>query len=412
MAIQAIEINTHRYILGANDNEHRAYADQLRNLISRVFASVDLRKLDVYNMGGTKNILNAGDEQRAIVFVNSTRANVEVLEHEKLVFNGIELPITKTLKPVGNGLLIKSANEVVVAEYYRDRNQLHILFDLFGEYNVDRITAFEQVLNAWFDAHFKVLALRYSWKHSHEKDSMTVNLKRRMERALREEIDIAKDRLRQYEAYINDYKNKIKQNYDNLIRTRNQIEVDEGNLGKMGNEIFKQLDLIINHPKVDDLHIKDGVFTVFIPNVYAYDKHNRRYYIGNCRVQIKMENTEVKFFGDNPRTSYWTSRDPHPHVNGNSGGACLGNVASTIAELCSRNEIYALVMICIDFLENVNIDDPAGRRVSNWDMVDENGKVIRYGDQQPNAGRGEDDLVHEDDVEEDDDDEDYEGDDE
>src|SRR5690606_9940189 len=103
---------------------------------------------------------------------------------------------------------------------------------------------------------------------------------------------------------------------------------------------------------------------------------------GSMKIVMNMSNTDVRFYNlDNPRHGYWTNEDPHPHVSGGNNTACLGNVASTIAELCSRNEVYALALMCIDFLENANTTDPAGAKVVNWDEVDEEGNIIRSGEE-------------------------------
>jgi len=128
---------------------------------------------------------------------------------------------------------------------------------------------------------------------------------------------------------------------------------------------------------VIDLQIIDDIFHIWTDDIYCYDENGKRYYIGKCRFTINLENTDVRFFNlNNCRRSYWTDNDPHPHVNGENGQACLGSVATTIAELCANSEIYALVLICIDFLENANISDPAGEKVVNWDEVDAEGNII------------------------------------
>jgi hypothetical protein len=138
-------------------------------------------------------------------------------------------------------------------------------------------------------------------------------------------------------------------------------------------KLVKEMQNIADHPRVTDLRIENEFITVTIPDIVATDKKDRSFYIGTFQVKINTSNSEVRFFGDNPRRSHWSKQDPHPHVNGGNGSACLGNVSSTIAELCSQNEMYALVMTCIDFLENANIDDSAGKHVTNWDRMNADG---------------------------------------
>ena len=47
----------------------------------------------------------------------------------------------------------------------------------------------------------------------------------------------------------------------------------------------------------------------------------------------------------------------------------LGNVSTTIAELCSAKEIYPLFLVCLEYLQSVNTDDSAGRKVYNWEEI-------------------------------------------
>ena len=234
-------------------------------------------------------------------------------------------------------------------------------------------------MKEWVRLYWSRWAFKNSWVHTLDKAGLTARFIERVRAQQQSQLESDKDQERRYASNIEDYKRKIKQYYDNMIRLRQQIALAEENANTASEKLIKDLDLIVAHEKIFDLHIKDGKFIIYVPKVYAYDEKENRYYIGNCRVEIQLESADVKFYGDNPRRSYWSEQDPHPHIDGTHGRACLGNVSSTIAELCSRNEIYALALVCIDFLESVNTSDPAGKNIVNWDRVDEEGNVIRNG---------------------------------
>ena len=90
-------------------------------------------------------------------------------------------------------------------------------------------------------------------------------------------------------------------------------------------------------------------------------------------ISVALENGRIRFKGldrDKCHKSYWTDNDPHPHVDGRRGEACLGNVSSTFAELISSNEIYALFTVLVNFLQTFNIEDVAGKNIKNWKMLD------------------------------------------
>ena len=388
--IQEVNVHDHRVQLGETSSEHRQFTSKIADKIIEVLNStVDMRKIDVYNLNREFCNYRAGDKGRIVIYGNASRkgAGQELITLETpLKINGVENEFTTFMQPRGDGVVITSENGIALAEYFRDTNELFILFNLFKKYNESAIEIFKYILEQWNELVWKRAALKNSWIHTSNKEALTKRFNEHVKRAQEEQIRHDRDQARRYEEAIEENKRKIKQFYDNLIRLRNQIEVAEQNLNNAMDKLTKDLDLIVNHPKVSDLHIKDDKFIIFVPNVYAYDEDDNRYYIGNCRVEIKLENADVRFFGDNPRKSYWTEKDPHPHVNGDNGSACLGNVASTIAELASRNEIYALALVCIDFLESVNTADPAGRNIKNWDMVDEEGNIIQYGGE-PDEGQ-------------------------
>lgn len=196
-----------------------------------------------------------------------------------------------------------------------------------------------------------------------------------------ERIHQLKAQIKESEERIDNARRQLKERYDALIRYRNDLEVTE-TIGVTGLENFiKGLDQIAQHPQVSNILVKDDLITIYIDKVYAYARvkgEERRYYIGNMHVKININNADVRFFGDNGRRSVWTSHDPHPHVNGGDGRACLGNVSATIAELCSQKEIYPLFLVCLDFLENANTEDSAGKKVVHWDEVDEEGNLVKH----------------------------------
>lgn len=381
--INEVIVHNYKVRMGKDADEHEKFENDIVKKIHNILGeTVDVRKVDIYNLNGEFYDFRAGHKERIVIYGNASRKgeNEELITlDEPLKINGIDNDFTTFLQPNEKGVIIKSENNIALAEYFRDTNELFILFDLFKEYNESALAIFEYILKQWNELVWKRIELEKSWIHTSDKEKLINCLKERMIRQRKQQIEQDREQAERYENLINDYKRKIKQMYDSLVHLRNLIEVQEKSLQDVNSKLIADLDLIAKHPKVSDLHIKDGKFIVYVPNVYAYDDDDNRYYIGNFRIEINLDDADIRFFGDNPRRSYWTSHDPHPHVNGEDGIACLGNVSSTIAELASRSEIYALTLVCIDFLESVNTQDPAGRNITNWDMVDEEGNIISYG---------------------------------
>lgn len=172
------------------------------------------------------------------------------------------------------------------------------------------------------------------------------------------------------ETQIKDYASRMATAISNLDKKRYMIEHEQDYINEIGNNVLKDINLIVAIDKVDDLLFNNNVFIIKTKPLYIYDSKGRCFYGGTYTIQINMSETIVKFSGDNPHKSYWTPKDPHPHVNGDNGIACLGNIESTVAELCAQTQLYALATILISFLESANLEDSAGKNVINWEQVD------------------------------------------
>lgn len=376
MAIRDIIVHEHKKRMGdGSATQHQQFASKVRDILSNVLSVVELNKLEVFNLMGEYIEFHAGNTNRAIIFGNGSRKASGTKTERSFTYKGFEL-VETMLEPRGDGILINEDGGNPIAEYFRDTNELYILFDIFKSNEIVSHQIFQAIIRDWFDVYWKTKALEDSWLHSSIKDQLTARFERRMKESLDRQLHDDKQRAESYSRRIEDYKREIKNAYDNMIRLRNAVEINEKNAVDVSAKLKKELDMIVAHPKVEDLHIKNEWFIIYVPKVYAYDDKDNRYYIGNMRIELNIENADLRFYGDNPRRGFWTANDPHPHVSGSNGSACLGNTSGTIAELCSRNELYAVVLTCIGFLEAANTADPAGRNVVRWDCVDEEGNVI------------------------------------
>lgn len=369
MAVNHIKVSEHQVKMDNHDSYKRFIKEQVRIYLT----DAKLEVIDVYNMKGVSSTTLAGNKERLVILGNHTQSGAG---NERAEINGISL-----LNPCGAGTLITSEDGVVLAEVLKPENgshlQLNILFDLFGAFNDVNRALFKYIMKELNEKVFRKELLDFSWKHTTQREKLTAVFTEQIKVSQEKYIKDDTRRVNNIEDQIREYIRELKNRYDERIRLNNQIESAKARLDKVDDKLIKDLDNIIANKKVKDLYIRDNKFVVETNPIYAYhDKTGERYYIGNMRIEMQPSNTDVRFYGDNPRRSHWTQADPHPHVDGHNGHACLGNVGSTIAELCSQMELYALTMICIDFLESVNTEDSAGRNIINWDKVDEEGKVI------------------------------------
>lgn len=350
-------------------NHRKPIPDEVREatrpIMMNTLSHATVMEIDVYEFDGAGSRILAGNKDRLVILSNHpgiedvTGFDVKYFEYEGLR----------------------------VAQYIQKEgrtNQLAIYPDLFDSVDDAKLELLTNIMKQLNDVFYQAV-LDYSWKSTTKKDMLTREFTEQIRQQQSRYLDEDKDNLITSERKVREYMKLIKEYTDRITRFRINIESAEARLGAVGEKLIKDLDNIVAHPKVKEMFIRDGKFTVETTPIYAYhDKTGERYYIGNMRIEMNPNNTQVKFFGDNPRRSYWSTSDPHPHVDGRSGSACLGNISGTIAELCSQMEIYALTMVCIDFLESVNTSDPAGANISNWDMVDEEGNIIERGDDPEN----------------------------
>jgi hypothetical protein len=344
-------------------NHRRAFKEEyipsIRKVILDTVTHSELQALNVYLFDGQGSNIKSG-----------SNIELNVLAHH---------PVMATWEGAESVMIERDGT--ILAQYITKKtpntaNQLIIIDDLFSEFNDDNKVTLAYIMEM-LDAIFYQRLLDYSWKSTSKKDELTREFTEAIRVQQSRYLEEDKGNLANTERKLREYMGYIKTYSDKRIRLLNNIESSETRIAGVGERLLKDLDNIVAHPKVKELFIRDGKFSIETNPIYAYhDVTGDRYYIGNMKIELDPEHTSVKFYGDNPRKSYWTERDPHPHVNGRSGEACLGNISGTIAELCSQMEMYALVMVCIDFLESVNTSDPAGKNIMNWDRVDDEGNVI------------------------------------
>jgi hypothetical protein len=341
----------------------------------------DLKQLRVFNMDKKRNRFHAGNRDSMTVFLNGTpstgaRMQPRSLQTHPTMF-GIEVAHGERLNPMADPceLALTTPEGEIFGVYIKDDHDIYILHDYQQYPEAKQLALIEATFKYIKENILDKKGMENSWIHSADKDSLLRKFKERIESQHRRNLEDDKHRLADFQEKSTRYQRELKSAYDNIARLMKTIDMIESGNSDVQSKLVKEMNDIASHPRVTDLRIEGEFVTVSIKEVIATDKKDRQFYIGNFQVKINTSNSEVKFFGDNPRRSHWTAEDPHPHVNGRNGQACLGNVSATIAELCSQNEMYALVMTCIDFLENANIDDSAGKHVTNWDRVNADGSI-------------------------------------
>lgn len=263
--------------------------------------------------------------------------------------------------------------------YDMERNEVYIPYNISEIDNGDIQNIIIQELVKLVKLNFiDEIANRDSFMKSRNPELIKSRITAYMLRSKDSEINNLTQDISSRQSNIRDYKERIINEAKRMEQASIQLAGYQ-NHDYGVDKYIAGLEDVAKHVDVENLIVNENNVSIFVNNVYAHayvDNQDRRYYIGNMEIRIDMNNADVRFFGDNPRRSHWTAKDPHPHVDGNNGRACLGNADATIAQLCSQKEIYPLFLVCLDFLQNANTEDTAGRKIVNWDEVDEHGIVI------------------------------------
>ena len=148
-----------------------------------------------------------------------------------------------------------------------------------------------------------------------------------------------------------------------------------------GKDYTSDIEAILNHKYVTNVVAKPTSEIIEIQTDYIdiYDEKGNKFkgnkyllsfYFGDMTCYIEGLDEDYN------RKSYWTEKDPHPHVNGEIGEACWGSAGSMLTENMNNYELYASFIVVLNFLQQVNTDDPAGAYIRNWDCIDEGGNDL------------------------------------
>lgn len=363
--IGQINVNNYRVPLGNGNAAHNVWQQHITEALNSLWPNAaDIREVDVYNMTGKLERFDAGVKNRRLVILGNCG-------HLDAELDGVTY-----LPHRPNTLHFKNENDEVMAEFDEEKFEFYFLFDVFKDENFE---VFDKIMKEMDERYFFPKTLENSWLHTRDKDKLTEALAEALRNQRVSFIAEEKSRIDSLKNQVNDFRQRIKTNLDSIKRSSLRVIQEEEQVASVGKALLHDLDLIAQHEKVKDLHIKDNKFVVYTNPLYMYTSKDERFYLGNMRIELSPEIADVRFFGDNPRKSYWTRSDPHPHVNGRNGEACLGNASTLIADLSHQMQLYPLMLTALDFLEQANLEDVAGRNVYNWDKVDDAGNIINTG---------------------------------
>lgn len=179
----------------------------------------------------------------------------------------------------------------------------------------------------------------------------------------------ARQRLDQTERYLTDYTNAMAEQMATARRVSLEIAGIEARLAGEDDEAAwrQKWNAIINHARVTEVRLLNGQLAITTEDLFmTHPRSGERRWLGRFDITINPANGGVRLHNlDNAKGG----RD-HPHVPQQS--PCWGNAASMVSTLMSQGELYALLDLCIMFLETFNLNDDWGAYAAYWfDVPDE-----------------------------------------
>jgi len=383
--IDRVNLNVYPNTFVDSSSHHRLQTT-LTSIIRSTLTHLNVPLVDIFMLTHPFHNYHAGRiNERVVIFINGTRktnnTNVPIVLDNTTLF-GIDSTFTKFLPPSGNGVIIKSDEGIPIAEWFDDSWELNILFDLFdNSTDLDnKLEIFTHIMKAFDTQVWHQKTIENSWKYSSQRDKLRDTFYSQIKSHREHNLTSDKRQIQQWEHDIAAYQRGLKQIYDQLFQKRQQIQTSENYVSEILSTLEGDLNILIQNEKIDDIHINDHFITIFTIPLRIYASNGKIYQGGKYTITINMFTSEVLFDSDCKHSSFWSTQDPHPHVDGTTKRACLGNIESTVAELCSQIQFYALAMILIDFLESANVSDAAGKCVVNWPEIDKDGNPVNHDD--------------------------------
>lgn len=378
-----IELNDYKKHLGKNINEHKQFENWFLNELEKLLNNFRGNIVSIYNLEGEYHSFHVGKKQNSLLIFNNASLNDAAppykLDQEVIVGDYIYHFQNDMLGLHGSGIPIVSDNGIPLAEFFIEDYQLNILYNVMDKYSEENLNIIKHILTS-LNAIFKKELLVNSWKHSEKKDELIKKIEENTILLTTTWLRDLQNKESRYKDDITHLKLELKRAIDNLTFVMKQIEEIKDDKDTIAEKIIKDLDLILSCELIEDVFIENDLFKVYTKDLIITDDRGRRYKGGNFEITIEMKKSCVTFKGSLKKQGFWSNKDPHPHI-AMSGEACLGNINSTVAELCSQNELYALVTILLDFLQSANTSDPAGKYVlTYWEKIDEDGNVIEKED--------------------------------
>ena len=284
----------------------------------------------------------------------------------------------------GKGVVIYD-KEIPVSEvlfdFENNKSMLITFYDSFHEYDDDEVFAFKELLKQYKEIVEKVKSEKDINDINRESllDSTVIFLNNQLNGELEKEFKRTTNDYKRSLELIEDarisYLKRIKATKEynerlTLLTERIRVSKKSRNDDKVKKELLSLYEI----PEVDEsknIYVSSDEFLCITTKDIFIEEDKYKFKVGKVLIKINLENGKIIFesLEEDKVKGYWGANgykySVHPHIGCNNN-PCWGNAEESIAELIAEKEISALVIMIISFLQSVNVDDSAGRRVFEW----------------------------------------------
>jgi len=269
---------------------------------------------------------------------------------------------------------------VAIMEYVKP-NHLYFLWDAVQKPSISAITIFRKSLELFKEQ------LGTEQLKSEVADIAKTREKKDRERLIKFVEDVLSVEYKGLQDTIDKLSKEIEKHQGHLTlklrdRTAKMQMVEAGTSNNFDERANKMIRDLYSQKHVRGVRIvKDGVH-IITDTVYVIDPRTKlNHEVGAFRIEVPTDvNKEILMLNTTQQITGYNSRGMHaPHVFPD-GKPCLGDLVESLPQIRAAHNYSAIAALCILYLENVNVDDAAGKYVNRWPLVKEDGTVVAWKD--------------------------------
>jgi hypothetical protein len=353
-----------------------SHNDKIKAIITEVMSGIN-KKINVYSVGATHRHSFSEKTQLYVFNYSSYRTDAKtpaIHDVDGLVAFGRAIQVSKMFEPNDGGTLISDEAGTVVAQYFPQHKTVNILVDLLGTPTNDTLHILKEIMRI-VGNEIREEGDEDSWVRAKKKDAIIDKTRSLFRAAHDRKVSEAKNSISTYESELEEARKRLTLNHTKLAEAMRIMDSSEAVFQERIDRILADFGHLATYEKIEDIRIEGGFIHLYTTSLNITDPRTGNVYRGGkFLIKLRMDDSRVTFHTAEGKlhNGFW-GQDPHPHVKGSTGVACLGSAAATIAELCSQEQLYALGIVLVSFLESVNTEDAAGKRVRNWPLISAGG---------------------------------------